>query len=215
MSEYDWVGGLRGAPYPVIKGRVTGLPMPADAEIVFEGYVNKDAKKMEGPFGEWAGYYASGAREEPFLDIKAVYFRNNPIVCGFPPQVPPDEQQRFRAIQRSALLQQEMAKASVPGVTQTWCHEAGGARMLVAVAIKQLYPGHAESIDITPRAWSTPLDPRISPEDKKAGKMMNSRAVIDATRPWEWRDEFPVVNRPSKGWRKESEDKWGWGTQRG
>jgi len=260
MTEYDWVGGLRGSPYPVIKGRVTGLPMPADAEIVFEGYVDKDAKKMEGPFGEWAGYYASGAREEQFLDIKAVYFRNNPIMIGFPPQVPPDEQQRFRAIQRSALLQQELAKASVPGVTQCWCHEVGGARMLVGVAIKQLYPGHsrqvghvaamchvgayagryiivvdddidvtdledlmwavctrsdpATSIDIIPRAWSTPLDPRISPKDKAEGKMMNSRAVIDATRPWEWRNEFPAVNRPSKAWRKESEDKWGWVLQR-
>ena len=114
MSEYDWVGGLRGLAYPVIKGRVTGLPMPADAEIVFEGYVRQNEKRIEGPFGEWAGYYASGAREEPVMDIKAVYFRNNPIVLGFPPQVPPDEQQRFRAIQRSALLQQEMAKASVP-----------------------------------------------------------------------------------------------------
>ena len=256
VSEYDWVGGVRGAAYPVIKGRVTGLPMPADAEIVFEGYVAKDVKRVEGPFGEWAGYYASGAREEPVLDIKAVYYRNNPIVNGFPPQVPPDEQQRFRAIQRSALLQQELAKASVPGVTQCWCHEAGGARMFVAVAIKQLYPGHARqvghvaamchvgayagryiivvdddidvtnleelmwavstrsdpatSIDIIPRAWSTPLDPRISPEDKKAGKMMNSRAVIDATRPWEWREQFPAVNRARPQWRKKSEEKWGW-----
>src|SRR3990172_120902 len=91
VSEYDWVGGVRGAAYPVIKGRVTGLPMPADAEIVFEGYAAKDTKRVEGPFGEWAGYYASGAREEPVLDIKAVYYRNNPIVNGFPPQVPPDE----------------------------------------------------------------------------------------------------------------------------
>jgi len=260
VSEYDWVGGIRGEACPVIKGRFTGLPIPADAELVFEGFVDKDAKKIEGPFGEWAGYYASGAREEPFLDIKAVYHRNDPIICGFPPQVPPDEQQRFRAIQRSALLQQEMAKASVPGVTQTWCHEAGGARMLVAVAIKQLYPGHARQaghvaamchvgayagryiivvdedidvtnleelmwatatrsdpatcIDIIPRAWSTPLDPRISPQDKKEGKMMNSRAVIDATRPWEWRHEFPAVNRPSPEFRRKSEEKWGFVTER-
>ncbi|MBI4464091.1 MAG: UbiD family decarboxylase [Acidobacteria bacterium] len=256
MSEYDWVGGLRGAPYPVIRGKVTGLPIPADAEIVFEGFVPPDKKRVEGPFGEWAGYYASGAREEPFLEVKAVYYRNNPIVAGFPPQCPPDEQQRFRAIQRSALLQEELAKTSIPGVTATWCHEAGGARMLVAVAIRQLYPGHARqvghaaatchvgayagryvivvdedidvtnleelmwavctrsdpatSIDIIPRMWSTPLDPRISPEDKKAGKMMNSRAIIDATRPWEWRDQFPIVNRPSAEWRRQAEQKWGW-----
>jgi len=260
MSEYDWVGGLRGSAYPVIKGRVTGLPIPADAEIVFEGFAPPNEKRVEGPFGEWAGYYASGAREEPVVNVKAVYFRNDPIQIGFPPQVPPDEQQRFRAIQRSALLHEELNKTSVPGVSQVWCHECGGARMFVAVAIKQLYPGHsrqvghvaamchvgayagryiivvdddidvtnleelmwavatrsdpATSIDIIPRCWSTPLDPRISPEDKKAGKMMNSRAVIDATRPWEWRDQFPVVNRPSKEWRREAIDKWGWVTER-
>jgi 4-hydroxy-3-polyprenylbenzoate decarboxylase len=68
----------------------------------------------------------------------------------------------------------------------------------------------AESIDIIPRCWSTPLDPRISPADKKAGKNMNSRAIIDATRPWEWKDQFPIVNRPSKEWRRESEEKWGY-----
>jgi len=260
LCEYDWVGGLRGAPYPVIKGRVTGLPIPFDAEIVFEGFVEENNKRIEGPFGEWTGYYASGAREEPCMDIKAVYYRNNPIVTGFPPQVPPDEQQRFRAIQRSALLQEELGKASVPGIVQCWCHEAGGARMLVAVSIKQMYAGHsrqaghvaamchvgayagryvvvvdedidvtsledvmwavstrsdpATSIDIIPRAWSTPLDPRIDPKDKASGKPMNSRAVIDATRPWEWRDKFPPVNRPSKEWRAESEKNWGWVTER-
>ena len=248
LSEFDWVGGLRGAPYPIIKGRVTGLPIPADAEIVFEGFVTENDKRNEGPFGEWTGYYASGARQEPVMDIQAVYYRNNPIVIGLPPQCPPDEQQRFRAIQRSAMLQQEMGKASVPGVTQVWCHEVGGA-------IRQLYPGHARqaghvaamchvgayagkyvvvvdedidvtnledlmwamctrsdpatSIDIIQRAWSTPLDPRISPEDKKAGRMMNSRAIIDATRPWEWRDQFPIVNRPSPEWRRKTEEKWG------
>ena len=260
ISEFDWVGGLRGEAYPVIRGKETGLPIPADAEIVFEGYVSEDNKRNEGPFGEWTGYYASGERQEPVMDIKAVYYRNNPIVTGFPPQRPPDEQQRFRAIQRSALLQQEMEKASVPGISGVWCHEAGGARMLVAVSITQLYPGHARqaghvaamchvgayagryvivvdedidpsnleevmwavatrsdpenSIDIIKRAWSTMLDPRIHPADKKAGKLLNSRAIIDATRPWEWRDKFPVVNLPTPEWRRRSEEKWGFVVER-
>ena len=55
----------------------------------------------------------------------------------------------------------------------------------------------ATSIDIIHSAWSTPLDPRISPEDKLKGQMPNSRAIIDATRPYAWRDQFPVVNMPS------------------
>lgn len=62
MNEYEWVGGVRGAPVEVIRGEVTGLPMPADAEIVVEGYVYPSEMLDEGPFGEWTGYYASAMR---------------------------------------------------------------------------------------------------------------------------------------------------------
>jgi len=55
----------------------------------------------------------------------------------------------------------------------------------------------ATSIDIIHNAWSTALDPRIHPDDKAKGKLTNSRAIIDATRPFEWRDRFPPVNMPS------------------
>ncbi|MFL5100863.1 MAG: hypothetical protein ACJ8E5_09690, partial [Xanthobacteraceae bacterium] len=52
----------------------------------------------------------------------------------------------------------------------------------------------ATSIDIIHNAWSTPLDPRIEPERKAKGDYTNSRAIIDACRPWHWRDQFPAVN---------------------
>jgi 4-hydroxy-3-polyprenylbenzoate decarboxylase len=55
----------------------------------------------------------------------------------------------------------------------------------------------ATSIDIIHNAWSTPLDPRIPPEQRAKGDMTNSRAIIDATRPYAWRDKFPPVNMPS------------------
>src|SRR5262249_36555856 len=55
-------------------------------------------------------------------------------------------------------------------------------------------PDPATSIAISRNAWSTPLDPRIEPERKAAGDYTNSRAVIDACRPWHWRDKFPAVN---------------------
>ena len=67
----------------------------------------------------------------------------------------------------------------------------------------------ATSIDIIHRAWSTALDPRISPEDKEKGALWNSRAIIDASRPFEWRDRFPTVNMPSPEVRKKTMEKWG------
>jgi 4-hydroxy-3-polyprenylbenzoate decarboxylase len=62
------------------------------------------------------------------------------------------------------------------------------------------------SIDFIKRAWSGPLDSAIRPEEKG----FNSRALIDATRPWEWRDKFPKVNTPSPETAKKAWDKWGW-----
>jgi len=256
MCEYDVVGGIRGAPIKVVKGKHTGLPFPADAEIVIEGFVQPGKVKREGPFGEWTGYYGSDVRDEPVLDIKAIYYRDNPIILGCPPQRPPDELARYRAVTRSALLKENIAKAGVPDVTAAWLHEVGTARMLIGVSIKQRYPGHArqaghiaamchvgayagkyiivtdddidvsnleeltwamltrsdpaESIDIIHNAWSTPLDPRIPPWEKEKKNFTNSRAIIDACRPFHWRDKFPAVNAPSPELAKESRDKWGY-----
>jgi 4-hydroxy-3-polyprenylbenzoate decarboxylase len=143
VSEYDVAGGLRGKPIDVVPGKVTGLPIPANAEIVLEGYVDADRMEPEGPFGDWTGTYTEKGRVNPIVDIEAVYYRNDPILLGFAPQRLPDEYSRFRAITRSAFLKKDLVAAGVPGVTATWCHEVGGSRMLLAVAIKQRYVGHA------------------------------------------------------------------------
>jgi 4-hydroxy-3-polyprenylbenzoate decarboxylase len=243
VSEYEIIGGMRGSPVEVIKAPVTGLPIPANAEIVIEGFVEPDKFRTEGPFGEWTGYYATGAAEEPVIDVKAIYHRHDPILLGCVPERPPDEICRYRAIVRSALLRENITKAGVPAVTAAWAHEVGNARLLLAVAVKQSYAGHskqaghiasmchvgaycgrytivvdddidvsdlnavmwalltrsdpATSIEIIRGAWSTPLDPRIEPERRAVGDFTNSRAVIDACRPFHWKDKFPEVNAPS------------------
>ncbi|MCH7543407.1 MAG: UbiD family decarboxylase, partial [Proteobacteria bacterium] len=66
----------------------------------------------------------------------------------------------------------------------------------------------ATSIDIVHNAWSTPLDPRIPPEEKAKGNFTNSRAVIDACRPYHWRDQFPKVNMPSAELAKETRERF-------
>ena len=255
VCEYDYVGAMRGEALKVVKGRITGIPFPADAEIVLEGYVHPTERRDEGPFGEWTGYYGSDMRPEPVLHVEAIYHRNNPIILGCPPQRPPDEMCRYRAVTRSAMLRDNIAKAGVPDVTAAWAHEVGNGRMLLGIAIKQRYPGHATqtghvaatchvgayagkyvvvtdddvdvsnleelmwamitrsdpatSIDIIHGAWSTPLDPRISPEDKKKGNMTNSRAIIDACRPFHWKDDFPPVNSPTPEVARKAREKFG------
>jgi len=61
------------------------------------------------------------------------------------------------------------------------------------------------SLDIINRAWSGPLDPAIAPDVKGH----NSRMIIDATRPWEWRDKFPIAIGPDAETKRETRKKWG------
>ena len=68
----------------------------------------------------------------------------------------------------------------------------------------------ASSIDIIKGAWSTLLDPRIPPWDKEAGNTTNSRAIIDACRPFHWRDQFPAVNAPSREAASEARGRFAW-----
>jgi len=58
MPEYEWAGGLMDRPMELVEGEVTKLPFPARAEIVLEGEILPDETTLEGPFGEWHGYYA-------------------------------------------------------------------------------------------------------------------------------------------------------------
>jgi|APCry1669190156_1035279.scaffolds.fasta_scaffold06912_2 UbiD family decarboxylase len=251
VNEYEVIGGIRGKAVDVVIAPITGLPVPANAEIVIEGFVQPGNTKPEGPFGEWMGYYGSDVRDEPVMDIKAIYHRNNPILLGCAPQRPPDEIARYRALTRSAIVRENIVKAGVPDVTAAWAHEIGTARLLLAVSIKQRYGGHskqaghiaamchsgayagryvivvdddidvsnldeviwamltrsdpATSIDIITNAWSTPLDPRIEPWRKAMGDFTNSRAIIDACRPFHWKDKYPKVNQPSPEKRKEAQ----------
>ena len=57
-------------------------------------------------------------------------------------------------------------------------------------------------------AWSTPLDPRLPPEEKAKKNFTNSRAIIDACRPFHWRDQFPKVNMPSAELAKETRERF-------
>ena len=80
MPEYEWAGGLMDRPIELITGEVTGLPFPARAEIVLEGEISPTETTLEGPFGEWHGYYAGEAKDEPVIRIKRIYHRNDPIL---------------------------------------------------------------------------------------------------------------------------------------
>ena len=143
LSEFAYAGGQRGRPIEIIRSEIHGLPMPAHAEVVLEGEISATEKRLEGPFGEFMGYYASEASNLPTVKIRRVYWRTNPILTLAIPSRPPENFTFARAAVKSAMIWDEVEKAGLPGVAGVWCHEAGAGRLFNVISIKQLYPGHA------------------------------------------------------------------------
>jgi UbiD family decarboxylase len=67
----------------------------------------------------------------------------------------------------------------------------------------------SEQIDIVRNAWSSALDPRIHPDDKLAGISAHSKLIIEACRPFSWRDRFPPTSVLSQKEMRAIEEKWG------
>ena len=144
VCEYDVIGGIRGAAG---RRRQGADHRPADSGQRRDRHRGfRRSRATSSPKGRSANGRATTAatsRNEPVMDIKAIYHRNDPILLGCPPQRPPDEIARYRALTRSAIVRENIVKAGVPDVAAAWAHEIGTARLLLGVSIKQRYPGHA------------------------------------------------------------------------
>jgi UbiD family decarboxylase len=143
-NEYDAAGGLLGEAVEVINGPRTGLPIPANAEIAFEGFIHPNDLIDEGPLGEWTGYYAGGKKKEPAIRVETLLHRNDPILMGAIPGIPPDDDSYYRGTYRSGAVWNQLEAAGVPEVKGVWAHAAGGSRLWLTVSIKQMYAGHSK-----------------------------------------------------------------------
>ncbi|HXF88287.1 MAG TPA: UbiD family decarboxylase [Xanthobacteraceae bacterium] len=143
-NEYDAAGGLIGEPVEVVLGPKTGLPIPAHAEIAFEGFIHPNDRVKEGPLGEWTGYYAGGVKQEPAIRVETFMHRNDPILLGAIPGIPPDDDSFYRGTYRSGAVWNQLEAAGVPEVKGVWAHAAGGSRLWLTVSIKQMYAGHSK-----------------------------------------------------------------------
>ena len=152
-SEYAEAGGRIGRPIDVVKGPVTGLLLPADAELVFEGTMPPPEieTRGEGPFGEWPGYFASDG-PQPVLHVEAIYHRKDAIIVGQPPTKPnyPGRQVKIPSL---AAMWDALENAGVPEVRGVWNIQGGGYRFMQVVSIKQLHPGHAKMAGLVAAGW--------------------------------------------------------------
>lgn len=249
VSEYEYAGALRGQPVQVLRAPFTGLPVPATSEIVVEGEIPplEVESEMEGPFGEWPGYYTHRGKE-CVVRVKRIMYRNDPIILGNPPLLPITE--RYGIPLFAARIWDHLEQSGVSDIEGIWCH---CHTLMVVVSLKQRYAGHAmhaltaiagmqtgasmyryyvavdddidpvdlrqviwamctrvdpaESIQIL-KSWTSDLDPRLAPEKREQGDFTMSRMLIDACKPYPWRDHFPRANKFSAEKRKEIWEKW-------
>ncbi|MEA1961045.1 MAG: menaquinone biosynthesis decarboxylase [Bacillota bacterium] len=143
IDELIFAGFLRKKPVDLVKCKTVDMEVPADAEIVLEGYVDPSEKRVEGPFGDHTGYY-SLAGEFPVFHITCITHRKNAIypatIVGKPPQ---EDCYMALATERIFL---PLLKMQLPEVIDMHLPMEGVFHNCVLISIKKSFPGHARKI---------------------------------------------------------------------
>lgn len=148
-DEYDVAGALRGEPVEIFESDLTGLKLPAHAEIILEGEIDPENLRPEGPFGEYTGYY-SGSRgkdfPKPCLEVKRVLHRHNPIFWSTTVGKPINDIHMVQSLNRTATLWTDLETMRVPGIQSVYIPASSTGRFWAIVSVKTMYPGHANHV---------------------------------------------------------------------
>ena len=143
IDEYLLAGYLRGAPVEFVDCVSQPIEVPAQAEIVIEGYVDPNEHLPEGPFGDHTGYYTP-VEPFPVFHITAITHRKDPIypttIVGIPPM---EDVWMGKATERLFL---PLMRLFLPEIVDVSMPAEGVFHNLVLVAIKKRYPGHARKV---------------------------------------------------------------------
>lgn len=148
VSEYEYAGGMGGEPIETVEGELTGIPIPADAEYALEGKLQPNHTQMEGPFGEFSGYYGRPESDTPVFTVDAVHHRDDPILtCSMMADNPGCDLEMLETIARSARIWNDLDKLGVPGIQGVYVHpSASSGRCMINVSIEQQYAGHTSQV---------------------------------------------------------------------
>jgi 4-hydroxy-3-polyprenylbenzoate decarboxylase len=143
LDEMMFAGFLRREPVELVPCETVELEVPANAEIVLEGYVNLNELRTEGPFGDHTGFYSLEG-EYPVFHVTCVTHRREPVylttIVGPPPQ---EDFYMGHAVERVFL---PVMKMQYPEIVDIAMPAEGIFHNLMIVAIRKSYPGHARKI---------------------------------------------------------------------
>lgn len=150
QNEVELAGALRREPVELVKCETVDLEVPATSEIVIEGEVYPHERVSEGPFGEFTGYRASPRDRRPVIRVKAVTYRNDPILTMSCMGVPVDDCHAPQAVTSGGELLVELKRKGIPVRDLAIYPEC--ALFFTVVSVKPPFAGIAEKISHT--IWS-------------------------------------------------------------
>jgi 4-hydroxy-3-polyprenylbenzoate decarboxylase len=123
LDELSVAGGLADGPINVVRAKTVDLLVPAEAEIVIEGFINTEMLEPEAPFGESHGY-VNLQEYNAFMDVTAITRRRNPILTSFISQVTPSESSVIRRVaMEPVFLNHLQTGLGIRGVKRVSMHE--------------------------------------------------------------------------------------------
>jgi UbiD family decarboxylase len=133
MDEFEVAGGLAGEPINVVKGVTVDLFVPAEAEVVIEGYIDPDIVEPEGPFGESHGYIALEEYNLP-MQVTAITHKKKAIVPSYISQVTPSESSVIKRVAYEPLFLFHLRDTlAIQAVTKVSLHEPLTALLRVTI----------------------------------------------------------------------------------
>ncbi len=143
LDEMMIAGFLRGRPVQMVKCETCDIEVPANAEIVLEGYVELGELRREGPFGDHTGFYSLDD-DYPVFHVTCITQRKEPVypatIVGPPPM---EDFYMGKAIERIFL---PLMRLQLPEVRDMCMPAEGVFHNLVLVSIRKSYPGHARKV---------------------------------------------------------------------
>ncbi len=143
MDEMALAGFLREEAVELVKAKTNDLLVPAQAEIVLEGYVTPGEERLEGPFGDHTGYYSM---EDPYpvFHITCITQRKEPIYPAAIVGRPPMEDYYMGKVTERVFL--PLMKLILPELVDMNMPAEGSFTNLVIVSVKKEYPGQARKL---------------------------------------------------------------------
>ncbi|MAY16818.1 4-hydroxy-3-polyprenylbenzoate decarboxylase [Methylophaga sp.] len=143
LSEYAFAGLLRGSKTELVKCIGSDLQVPAQAEIVLEGFIYPDDMAPEGPYGDHTGYY-NEIDSFPVFTIERITQRKNPIYHSTYTGRPPDEPAILGVALNEVFV--PILQKQFPEIVDFYLPPEGCSYRMAVVRMKKQYAGHAKRV---------------------------------------------------------------------